>query len=47
MWPGGNQQFYLVGVVSFGYKCAEPGFPGVYTRVTSFVDWIADNMNNS
>ncbi|KAF0764095.1 venom protease-like [Aphis craccivora] len=46
MWPNGNQ-YYLVGVVSFGFKCAEPGYPGVYTRVSSFVEWIADNMNYS
>lgn len=46
MWHNENQ-YYLIGVVSYGYKCGESDYPGIYTRVTYFVDWILDKINNN
>ncbi|HKE14301.1 MAG TPA: trypsin-like serine protease [Kofleriaceae bacterium] len=37
--------FLLAGVVSWGEGCAEPNAPGMYARVSSFADFINDNLS--
>ncbi|XP_041673433.1 transmembrane protease serine 9-like [Cheilinus undulatus] len=39
-----NGTFIQEGVVSFGVGCAEPTFPGVFTRVSRYQSWINSHI---
>lgn len=40
-----NGQWYLSGVVSFGFECGRANFPGVYTRTSAYLNWIYNKIN--
>uniref|UniRef100_A0A0A9WVP2 Vitamin K-dependent protein C n=1 Tax=Lygus hesperus TaxID=30085 RepID=A0A0A9WVP2_LYGHE len=43
----GGEKYEIVGIVSWGVGCGRPGYPGVYTRVTSYLNWVKKNIQDS
>ena len=39
----GLPRYELCGIVSWGARCAEKDYPGVYTRVSKYMNWISSN----
>lgn len=35
-----SDQWQVVGIVSWGHGCGGPSTPGVYTKVTAYLNWI-------
>ncbi|XP_040566262.1 mast cell tryptase isoform X2 [Lepeophtheirus salmonis] len=39
-----TKRLTLIGIVSYGRSCAEYHVPGIYTRITAYLNWIVSNI---
>ncbi|CAM4545950.1 complement factor I isoform X1 [Lepidochelys kempii] len=42
-----NNRAYVWGIVSWGENCGVQGYPGVYTKVARYFDWISRHVGRS
>lgn len=45
MSQNGDDKWKVIGITSFGNNCGKSGWPGIYTKVSSYVEWIESYMN--
>ena len=42
-----NGKWSVIGITSFGVECGDSQYPGVYTRVDQYLDWIASTTQQT
>lgn len=42
--PQQEEKKYLLGITSWGFGCANPRYPGVYSNILNLVDWIVSSI---
>lgn len=42
----GESYYYQRGIVSYGIGCGRAGIPSVFSRVSTFMDWVKERVND-
>lgn len=42
-----GNRWVLAGLTSYGYECALAGYPGIYTNVAPFIDFIQNAISSN
>lgn len=42
-----NAENTLIGITSWGFGCAQKGYPGIYVDVISLGKWVAEAIKNT
>ncbi|RWS18665.1 serine protease 33-like protein [Leptotrombidium deliense] len=40
-----NDNYFVAGIVSFGFECGTMAYASVYTNVSNYVNWIKKHTN--
>lgn len=40
-----NGDVEVIGIVSWGRGCGRPNLPGIYTKITNYLEWILEALD--
>lgn len=38
--------FIYLGIISWGRGCGRQNFPGIFTKLTNYIEWLKDHLDD-